>query len=533
MALLEVKNLSISFRAKPQDVEIVSNISFSIEKGELLALVGESGSGKTVSCHSILKLLPYPSAYHPPESKIIYDGKELLGASERELRAIRGNKIAMIFQEPMSALNPLHTIFKQISEPLFLHKGMSRAQAGKRVKELLEEVGLSHIKTRLNDLPHQLSGGERQRVMIAMAMANEPDLLIADEPTTALDVTVQAQILKLLKDLQAKRNMAILLVTHDLTVVRKVADRVAVMQHGKIVETGKTEAIFTKPKHAYTKKLLASEPKGEPLALTGKPATVMQCEKLVVKYPSNKPILPWNQHYKEAVKGVSLSVLKGMTVGIVGESGSGKSTLGFSLLRLIRSEGAIYFNGEEIHTRNTKSMRPLRHQMQPVFQDPYGSLNPRMSVAQIIEEGLLVHGIGKTKPERLAMIDEILREVGLPPESKDRYPHEFSGGQRQRINIARAMILKPKFIVLDEPTSALDLSVQAQIVELLRSFQEKYGLSYLFISHDLRVVKALSHYVMVLKNGEVVEEGTAKQVFGKPKTAYTKALINAAFRTEL
>lgn len=530
MALLDVKNLSVSFQTHNAVVDAVRDVSFSIDKGELLALVGESGSGKSTVAMSVLQLLPYPQASHPLESSVQYDKQELIGAPDKILRSIRGNRISMIFQEPMSALNPLHNIFKQVSEALFLHQpGLTRKDAVKQVQDLLDDVGLPHLKDRLNSLPHQLSGGERQRVMIAMAMANKPDLLIADEPTTALDVTVQAQILRLLKDLQKKTEMAILLITHDLTIVRKVADRVAVMQHGKIVETEKTETLFTDPRHAYTKKLLSSEPSGEALAVSGNPPALVRTETLRVKYPSNKPLFPWNQEFNEAVKGLSIDIPEGTTFGVVGESGSGKSTLGFSLLRLIRSEGAIMFNNERIDTRNTDAMRAMRSQLQPVFQDPFSSMNPRMTVAQIIGEGLKVHKIGKTEAEREARIDEILTEVGLSPDAKDRYPHEFSGGQRQRISIARAMILKPKFIVLDEPTSALDLSVQAQIIDLLRKFQKKYGLTYMFISHDLRVVKALSHYVIVMKKGEIVEEGTARDIFDSPKHDYTKSLIDAAF----
>lgn len=534
MALLEVKNLSVSFKTHKADVHAVQGVSFNIRKGELLALVGESGSGKSTVAMSILQLLPYPTAYHPAGSSVTFEGNELIGAPESALRAIRGNRISMIFQEPMSALNPLHNIYKQISEVLFLHQpSLKRTDAEAQVKQLLDDVGLPHIKERLNAMPHQLSGGERQRVMIAMAMANKPDVLIADEPTTALDVTVQSQILKLLKELQKKSQMAILLITHDLTIVRKVADRVAVMQQGKIVESAETEPLFQSPQHPYTQKLLGSEPSGEALAVKGNPPAIMRCENLVVKYPSNKPLFPWNQEYNKAVKGISIDIPEGTTIGIVGESGSGKSTLGFSLLRLIRSEGPIIFLGERIDDRNTDAMRPLRSKLQLVFQDPYSSLNPRMTVAQIIGEGLDVHNIGKDKAEREQMIVDILQEVGLPAEAKDRYPHEFSGGQRQRISIARAMILKPQFIVLDEPTSALDLSVQAQIIDLLRDFQQKYGLSYMFISHDLRVVKALSHYVVVMKKGEIVEEGTAKEIFDAPQSDYTQSLINAAFSNSL
>jgi microcin C transport system ATP-binding protein len=532
MALLDVTDLSVTFKTHTHDVKAVDGVSFSINKGELLALVGESGSGKSTVAMAIMQLLPTRVTRYGDTSSVVFDGAPLMKAPETALRNLRGNRISMIFQEPMSALNPLHTIYKQISEILFLHQpALKRAQAEEQVKALLDDVGLPHMKERLNAMPHQLSGGERQRVMIAMAMANKPDLLIADEPTTALDVTVQAQVLKLLKDLQQKNDMAILLITHDLTIVRKVADRVAVMQQGNIVESNQTFALFDAPTHPYTQKLLSSEPSGKALAIDGTPPPLLRCDNLVVKYPSNKPLFPWNQQYNTAVKGLSLTIGEGMTLGVVGESGSGKSTLGYSLLRLIRSEGTIVFMGDTISEHNTKAMRPLRNRMQLVFQDPYSSLNPRMTVGQIIGEGLQVHGIGATADERESMIRNILQEVGLPPESIDRYPHEFSGGQRQRISIARAMVLKPKFVVLDEPTSALDLSIQAQIITLLRDLQQKLGLSYLFISHDLRVVKALSHYVAVMKSGEIIEEGSTQQIFDAPQNAYTQKLIGAAFGT--
>lgn len=534
MALLNIRNLSVTFKAHKEEIRAVRNVSFQIDKGELLALVGESGSGKSTVALSVLQLLPYPTAYHPSDSSVVFADQELMGAPDAVLRTIRGNRISMIFQEPMSALNPLHSIYRQISEILFLHqRNLSRADAVAQVKQLFEDVGLSHLKDRLNALPHELSGGERQRVMIAMAMANRPDLLIADEPTTALDVTVQSQILRLLKELQRKHDMAILLITHDLTIVRKVADRVAVMQEGEIVETAGTEELFAKPQHAYTRKLLASEPKSKPIPLPENRPALLHCESLTVQYPANKPLFPWLQRYNAAVKGVSISVPQGGTLGVVGESGSGKSTLGFSLLRLIRSEGTIVFMGERISTYNTRTMRPLRNRMQLVFQDPYGSLNPRMTVGQIVGEGLTVHGIGKDTMERTGMIAEILSEVGLTADAADRYPHEFSGGQRQRISIARAMVLRPQFVVLDEPTSALDLSVQSQIIELLQKLQAKYGLSYLFISHDLRVVRALSHYVVVMSKGEIIEQGTVTDIFTAPKTEYTQKLISAAFSDAL
>lgn len=534
MTLLQIQNLSVFFKAHKADVQAVQDLSLSIKKGELLALVGESGSGKSTVALAILQLLPRSVAYYSAESSIVFDGQELVNTPEHGLRNIRGNRISMIFQEPMSALNPLHTLYKQISEILFLHQpGLKRVEAVEQVKHLLADVGLSHMQDRLDAMPHELSGGERQRVMIAMAIANKPDMLIADEPTTALDVTVQAQVLTLLKSLQQKMGMAILLISHDLTIVRKVSDRVAVMQYGRIVETNQTATLFASPQHAYTQKLLASQPSGEALEPKENTSPLLSCENLVVTYPRNKPLLPWNKRYNTAVNGVSLSIGEGMTLGVVGESGSGKSTLGYSLLRLIRSQGSIVFLGDHIDLYHTKAMRPLRKKMQLVFQDPYSSLNPRMTVGQIIGEGLEVHGIGANQKERDAMIRAMLQEVDMPPEAIDRYPHEFSGGQRQRISIARAMILKPKFVVLDEPTSALDLSIQAQIIVLLRKLQRKYGLSYLFISHDLRVVKALSHYVIVMKAGKIVEEGIAKHIFEAPKKTYTKKLLDAAFGTAL
>lgn len=530
--MLEIKNLSVDFSTMDGPVHAVKNVSLSIKKGEVLALVGESGSGKSCLALSILQLLPYPSASHPSGS-IQFNGKEMVSASERDLRQIRGNRIAMIFQEPSTALNPLHTVYKQISEVIELHANISRAEVEARVKTLLDEVGLSHLKDRLDAFPHQLSGGERQRVMIAMAIANEPDLLIADEPTTALDVTIQAQVLRLLKSLQKSRGLAVLFITHDLTIVRKVADRIAVMQHGEIVETNDVASLFAKPKHPYTQKLLASEPAGNPIDTPKNAPTALSCENLMVKYPSNQPLFPWNQKYNVAVQGISLSLPQGSTLGVVGESGSGKSTLGFALLRLIKSEGVISFNGERIDTRNTESMRPLRGQLQIVFQDPYSSLNPRMTVEQILGEGLKVHKKNLPEAKRDEQIDEMLQEVGLTPADKHRYPHEFSGGQRQRISIARAIILNPKLVVLDEPTSALDLSVQAQILDLLKSLQKKLGMSYIFISHDLRVVKAISHHVIVMQKGKIVEEGNSAELFKNPQQDYTKALLTAAFSTKL
>ncbi|MBM3617095.1 MAG: ABC transporter ATP-binding protein [Alphaproteobacteria bacterium] len=534
MALLDIKNLSVSFKGHQGDTHAVRDVSLQVAKGEIVALVGESGSGKSTVAMSVLQLLPYPTAYHSAESRIAYNGQELLGLSDAELRSIRGNRVSMIFQEPMTALNPLHTIFKQISESLFQHQaGLRREDAIAQVRQLLTDVGLEKLHNRLNAMPHELSGGERQRVMIAIAMANKPDLLIADEPTTALDVTVQAQILRLLKGLQQKTGMAILLITHDLTTVRKIADRVLVMQHGEIVETAKTATLFKSPKHPYTQKLLASEPSGAALPLKKKTKTALSTKELRVKYKSNAPLLPWNQTYNEVVKRLGITIPEGSTLGVVGESGSGKSTLGLALLRLIKSEGEIHYHGERLDQRNTAAMRPLRRELQVVFQDPFSSLNPRMTVGQIIEEGLKVHGIGATEAEREVIIDDMLHEVGLDAASKHRYPHEFSGGQRQRISIARAMVLKPKFLVLDEPTSALDLSVQAQIIDLLRDFQQKYGLTYLFISHDLRVVKALSHKVLVMRHGEIVEQGDTAAIFDAPQQDYTRSLISAAFAEKL
>jgi len=528
MTLINVDNLAIAFRSGGKMREVVKNVSFSIHRGETLALVGESGSGKSITALSILQLLPYPLASHPHGS-IQVDGAEVIGADEKEMQSVRGNKISMIFQEPMTSLNPLHTIEKQINETLLMHQGYDKDAAKARVKELLELVGLKASEDRLNSYPHQLSGGQRQRVMIAMALANEPDLLIADEPTTALDVTIQAQILELLQDLQKRLNMAILLITHDLGIVRKMAKNVCVMTDGKIVEAGPSEELFTNPKHAYTRMLLGAEPKGLPTIKDVSAPEVMRGENIKVYFPIKKGLMKRTVDYVRAVDDISICVKKGHTVGVVGESGSGKSTLGLALLRLLKSEGAIYFEGDNIQGRKWKELRPLRQHMQFVFQDPYSSLSPRLSVGQIIEEGLLVHHGHGNRDVRRKLIAETLEEVGMDGNAQDRYPHEFSGGQRQRISIARALILKPKFIILDEPTSALDMSVQAQIVDLLRDLQAKYDLSYLFISHDLRVVRALADTVLVMKDGKVVEEGPATQIFDNPQTLYTKALMKAAF----
>ncbi|MFT6556199.1 ABC transporter ATP-binding protein [Sneathiella sp.] len=528
MAYVSVKNLGISFKVKGQDVPAVTNVSFDINKGETLALVGESGSGKSISALSILQLLPYPLASHPTGS-ILVEGEEVVGKPQKEMQSIRGNKISMVFQEPMTSLNPLHSIEKQINETLLVHKGMSQSEAGKRVRELLDLVGLEATEERLKAYPHQLSGGQRQRVMIAMALANEPDLLIADEPTTALDVTIQAQILELLLDLQKRLGMAILLITHDLGIVRKMAKDVCVMTNGTIVEAGPVQQIFETPQHDYTKMLLSAEPKGLPVTKDRNAPEIMRGNHLKVYFPIKAGLLKRTVDHVKAVDDISVCVQAGHTVGVVGESGSGKSTLGLALLRLIRSQGDILYNGKSIQNADWKTLRPLRSEIQVVFQDPYSSLSPRLSVGQIIEEGLLVHyGRGDAK-ERRALIGETLKEVGLDPDAQDRYPHEFSGGQRQRISIARALILKPKFIILDEPTSALDMSVQAQIVDLLRDLQQKHNLAYLFISHDLKVVRALADTVIVMKDGKVVEQGPADQIFDNPETLYTKALMKAAF----
>ena len=526
--LVDVKNLSVAFKAGKSQSVAVKGVSFTIGKGETVALVGESGSGKTVSALSILKLLSYPAASHPT-GEIRFGGKNLLAASEDEMQKIRGDQISIIFQEPMTSLNPLHTIEQQVGEVLRVHRGMDEAAARTRVVELLGKVGIPNPEGRLASYPHQLSGGQRQRVMIAMALANEPDLLIADEPTTALDVTIQAQILELLADLQREMGMAMLLITHDLGIVRRMAERVYVMQHGLIVEDGATEAIFTSPQHAYTKHLLAAEPKGKPPAFDAGAPVVVQTDNLKVWFPVKRGIFRKTVDHVKAVDGLSLKLRSGQTLGVVGESGSGKTTLGLALLRLISSEGPIAYVGRRIDGYSSKEMRPLRKEMQVVFQDPYGSLSPRLSVFEIIEEGLLIQQPEMTYDGRRTRVAQSLKEVGLDPASLDRYPHEFSGGQRQRIAIARAMVLEPKFVMLDEPTSALDMSVQAQIVDLLRELQERHNLAYLFISHDLKVVRALCNYVIVMKNGKVVEEGPAEDIFKAPKENYTRALMAAAF----
>ena len=524
--LIEIRDLAVEFASGKQRQRVVSNVSFDIRRGETLALVGESGSGKSVTAHSILRLLPYPAASHPSGS-IRYAGQDLLNISEAKLRKIRGNRIAMVFQEPMTALNPLHTIERQISEILQLHKGLRGAAARSRVLELLELVGIPDPAKRLKAYPHELSGGQRQRVMIAMALANEPELLIADEPTTALDVTVQLKILELLQELQARLGMALLLISHDLNLVRRIAQRVCVMQRGEIVEQSDCEALFSSPQHAYTRELLGAEPSGEPAGnVPGD--TLLSVADLKVWFPIKKGMLRRTVDHVKAVDGINFNLQQGQTLGIVGESGSGKSTLGLAILRLIASQGAIRFKGHVLDGISQHAVRPLRRQMQVVFQDPFGSLSPRMSVGQIIGEGLRIHKLGNEQEQEQAIIDALL-EVGLDPQTRHRYPHEFSGGQRQRIAIARALVLKPELILLDEPTSALDRTVQRQVVELLRTLQQKYNLTYLFISHDLAVVRALSHQLMVIKHGQVVEQGAARSIFSAPQHAYTQQLLEAAF----
>ncbi|WP_048645352.1 ABC transporter ATP-binding protein [Nitratireductor soli] len=529
--LLSVRDLSVSFTQGGDETLAVDRVSFDIGRGETVALVGESGSGKSVTALSVLKLLPYPAASHP-SGQVLYNGVDLLSADEPTLRKVRGNEIAMIFQEPMTSLNPLHTIERQVGEILKLHRGMGENAARQRTLELLNQVGIREPERRLGAFPHQLSGGQRQRVMIAMALANEPDLLIADEPTTALDVTVQAQILELLAKLRRDKSMSMLFITHDLGIVRKIADRVCVMTEGKIVESGPTEQIFANPQHAYTRHLIAAEPKGTPPKADLTAATVMEGRDIKVWFPIKKGLLRRTVDHVKGVDGVDLTVRAGQTLGVVGESGSGKTTLGLALARMISSQGEIRFSGKEIDQLSYRQMRPYRHALQIVFQDPYGSLSPRMSIAEIIQEGLRVHQPGLSLQERDDLVIDALKEVDLNPETRFRYPHEFSGGQRQRIAIARAMVLKPRFVMLDEPTSALDMSVQAQVVDLLRDLQRRHNLAYLFISHDLKVVRALANEVIVMRSGKVVEAGTAEQIFDAPQTDYTRALIAAAFNIE-
>jgi microcin C transport system ATP-binding protein len=526
--LIQVRDLRVAFRSGQATNVAVKGISFTIGKGETVALVGESGSGKTASALSILRLLPYPAASHPA-GEIFFEGKNLLAASEETMRKVRGDRISIIFQEPMTSLNPLHTIEQQVSEILLLHKGLSASAARARVLELLGKVGIRDPLQRLGAYPHQLSGGQRQRVMIAMALANEPNLLIADEPTTALDVTIQAQILELLRTLRREMGMAMLLITHDLGIVRNMADRVYVMKDGEIVEHGTAVQLFARPNHPYTQHLLRAEPKGNPPITNPSAPVVVETQDLKVWFPIRRGLLRRTVDHVKAVDGLSLQLRAGHTLGVVGESGSGKTTLGLAILRLVSSQGQIAYVGRRIDSYNFKAMRPLRREMQIVFQDPYGSLSPRLSVGQIIEEGLLIQNPEMVYEFRRARVGSALEEVGLDPAAQDRYPHEFSGGQRQRIAIARAMVLEPKFVMLDEPTSALDMSVQAQIVDLLRALQLKHNLAYLFISHDLKVVRALSNYVIVMRNGKVVEEGPTQQVLTSPMSNYTKALLAAAF----
>jgi microcin C transport system ATP-binding protein len=529
--LLSVRDLSVAFRQGGRETLAVDRVSFDLARGETLAIVGESGSGKSVTALSILKLLNYPAAHHP-SGKVMFDGQDLIAADEDAMRKVRGNDITMVFQEPMTSLNPLHTIERQIGEILELHKGLRGDNARARTLELLELVGIRDAASRLDAYPHQLSGGQRQRVMIAMALANEPHLLIADEPTTALDVTVQAQILKLLKELQERLGMAMLFITHDLGIVRRIADRVCVMLKGQIVEQGPVAEIFGNPQHAYTQRLLAAEPKGRPAPVPDDAATLVEAGPIKVWFPIKTGFLRKTTGHVKAVDGISVKVRAGETLGVVGESGSGKTTLGLAILRLISSEGPILFLGDRIDGLSSAQVRPRRKDLQVVFQDPYGSLSPRMSVAEIVAEGLTVQAKQQSYAQRREVVAHALSDVGLDPSAMDRYPHEFSGGQRQRIAIARAMALDPKFIVLDEPTSALDMSVQVQIVELLRDLQARRRLGYLFISHDLKVVRAMAHRVVVMQNGRVVEEGPAETIFSQPREAYTQALLAAALNLE-
>jgi microcin C transport system ATP-binding protein len=528
---LAVRDLSVAFRSGGRETLAVDRVSFDIVKGQCMALVGESGSGKSVTALSILKLLPYPAAHHPSGS-IKFAGKDLLQLNEKQMRAVRGDDISIVFQEPMTSLNPLHTIEKQIGEILLLHRGLTGAAARERTLEVLTQVGIPDPQSRLKSYPHQLSGGQRQRVMIAMALANEPDLLIADEPTTALDVTVQAQIIALLKDLQARLNMSLLFITHDLGIVRKIAQRVSVMKDGKIVEQGAVEKVFNAPQHPYTRALLAAEPRPDPAPPQPNAPMMLETTDLKVWFPITRGLMRKVVGHVKACDGLTISLRKGETLGVVGESGSGKSTLGRAILRLISSEGPIAFMGHELQGLKFKEMRPFRRNMQIVFQDPYGSLSPRMSVADIIKEGLKVHFPDVPDRDRDQRVIQALTDVGLDPATRFRFPHEFSGGQRQRVAVARALVLEPSFIVLDEPTSALDMLIQAQMVDLLRDLQKRHNLTYLFISHDLRVVAALASRLVVMRHGQVVESGDAAELFRNPKTDYTRALLAAAFKLE-
>jgi microcin C transport system ATP-binding protein len=529
--LLKVEDLSVAFRQGGRTTLAADRVSFEINKGETLALVGESGSGKSVTALSILKLLPYPAASHP-SGRVLFKGRDLLALSEHEMRSVRGDDITMVFQEPMTSLNPLHTIERQIAEVLEIHRGLFGLEARKRVVELLGEVGIPDPQSRLASYPHQLSGGQRQRVMIALALANEPDLFIADEPTTALDVTVQAQILRLLKNLQARYGMAMLFITHDLGIVRKIAQRVCVMKEGEIVERGDVTELFARPQHPYTKALIAAEPKGEPAPAQPDAPIVMKTDNLRVWFPIRRGFLRRTVGHIKAVDGVTLAIRRGETLGVVGESGSGKTTLGLALMRLISSDGPIVFLGKSIEGLKFRALRPFRRNMQIVFQDPYGSLSPRMSIADVIGEGLRVHQPRLSAAAREAKVITALNDVGLDPETRHRYPHEFSGGQRQRVAVARAMVLEPSFVVLDEPTSALDMMIQAQIVDLLRDLQRRHDLTYMFISHDLKVVAALASNMLVMREGKIIEQGPAAELFARPKTDYTRALFKAAFEID-
>lgn len=526
--LLSVKNLDVSFKTSERVFHAVKDVSFDVEEAQTMALVGESGSGKSVTAMSIMQLLPYPLASHSAQSSIEFNGEELVGKNDGFMRHIRGSQIGMIFQEPMTALNPLHSIERQIGEVLRLHQKMSESEARKRVLELLDMVQLPIMKQRLKAYPHELSGGQRQRIMIAMALANNPELLIADEPTTALDVTVQAEILELLEELQRDLKMAMLLITHDLSIVEKFADDVCIMKHGQIIEQGKAKIVFAAPKKDYSKKLLGAMPKGVAKKPKDGATQIIQGTNIKVHFPSKKSFFGKVTEWVKAVDGIDVEIKAGHTVGVVGESGSGKSTLGFALLRLLNGQGNIQFDGRDISTFGRKDMTPLRADMQVVFQDPFSALSPRMSVADIIGEGLKIHRPDLDAQGRDDLVVQALKDVHLDPETRHRYPHEFSGGQRQRIAIARAMVLQPKFVVLDEPTSALDVSVQAEVIDLLRELQEKHNLAYLFISHDLRVVRAMAHDLIVMQNGKVVESGKAEDIFNAPKESYTKTLLEAA-----
>lgn len=526
MALLEIHDLSLRFATRPDPV--VEQVSFSIERGEMLALVGESGSGKSVTALSVLQLHPSATVEYPSGS-IRFDGEELMRAGDAYMEMLRGKRIGMVFQEPMTALNPLHSIGRQIAEVIRQHRTLPEKDIPARVAELLRLVGLEAFLERLDAYPHQLSGGERQRVVIAMAIANNPDLLIADEPTTALDVTLATQIIALIRDLQKKLGMAVLLITHDLSLVRRVAERVAIMQAGRIVEQGETQQVFSAPQHAYTRHLISSVPQGTPKPLDKDTPVIMETHALNVWFPVKKSFFGTPLTYKKAVDGVSLEIRHGQSLGLVGESGSGKTTFGLALVRLIQSNGTILFDGLDLGAQPSQTLRALRQRIQFVFQDPFSSLNPRMTIEDIIGEGLRVHRPGLSREERRTKVAAMLAEVGLEADMMMRYPHEFSGGQRQRVAIARALIVKPDLIVLDEPTSALDVSLQVQIVELLRRLQEKYRVSYLFISHDLRIVRALCHSIAVIKDGKIIERGDADDIFTHPQHHYTKALIAAAF----